>query len=137
MKHYLMSVLAGASALALFSGCHTGGAYTPVNTTKYDVENQSPFVELDSRVQRSITTSGIQETKLPDGRMQVSVNVRNREERRLQVQINCEFKDAQGFVVDATPFQTLILSERAQEGVRFVSMNDKAVRYTIRVREAH
>ncbi|MGV3772541.1 MAG: YcfL family protein [Verrucomicrobiales bacterium] len=137
MKNSLLSLLMGAGALALFSGCHTGGAYTPVNTTKYDVENQSPFVLLDAGVQRSVTTSGVQETKLPDGRLQVSVNVRNREERRIQVQINCEFKDAQGFVVDATPFQTLILPERAQEGVRFVSMNDKAVRYTIRVRQAH
>jgi hypothetical protein len=83
-----------------------------------------------------VCSSGVQESRLPDGRMQVSVNVRNREGRRIQVQINCEFKDAQGFVVDATPFQTLILSERAQEGVKFVSMNDKAQRYSIRFRVA-
>lgn len=135
MKKIILPVLS-AGAL-LLAGCQSGGAYLPKNTNKYDVENTSPFVLLDPQVQRSVTTSGLQETRLPDGRMQVGVNVRNREGRRIQVQINCEFKDAQGFVVDATPFQTLILSERAQESVKFVSMNDKAQRYTIRVRQAH
>jgi uncharacterized protein YcfL len=122
---------------AVFTGCHTGGAYTPNNTTKYDVENTSPFVELDSRVARSVTTSGLQETRLPDGRMQVAANVRNREERRIEVQINCEFKDAQGFVIDSTPFQTLILREREQKTVSWTSMNNQAQKYTIRVSEAH
>jgi uncharacterized protein YcfL len=134
MKKFVLPLI--CSATFLLVGCQTGGAYLPKNTTKYDTENTSPFVLLDPGVQRSVTTSGLQETRLPDGRLQVSVNVRNREGRRIQVQINCEFKDAQGFVVDDTPFQTLILSERAQESVRFVSMNDKAQRYTIRVRQA-
>ena len=47
------------------------------------------------------------------------------------------FKDAQGFPIDSTPWVNVFLTERAQEGVKFVSMNDKAKRYTIRVREAH
>jgi hypothetical protein len=68
--------------------------------------------------------------------LQVSANVRNRENRRIQVQINCEFKDGQGFSTDSTPFQNLILDENAQETVRFISMNDQAQRFTIRVRQA-
>ncbi len=40
------------------------------------------------------------------------------------------------FVVDSTPFQTLILTENAQEGVSFQSMNSQAKKYTLRVREA-
>jgi hypothetical protein len=87
-------------------------------------------------VQHAITCPGIQETRLPDGRLQLSVNLRNREESRIQVQVNCEFKDAQGFVIDNTPFQNVFFDENAQQGVQFVSINDKAVRYTIRVREA-
>jgi hypothetical protein len=122
---------------AILTGCHTGGAYAPVNATKFDLENHSPFVELDSRVARSVTSSGVQETRLPDGRLQVAVNIRNREERRIEVQINCEFKDAQGFTIDRTPFQTLILRERAQETATFISMNNQAQRYTIRVSESH
>jgi hypothetical protein len=135
MKKILLPLLSATAAI--FVGCHTGGAYAPINTTKYDYENQTSFVDLDKGVARSVTASGLQDTRLPDGRLQVSVNVRNREERRIQVQINCEFKDAQGFAVDSTPFQTLILREREQQTVSFIAMNNKAVRYTIRVSEAH
>lgn len=118
-------------------GCHTGGAYTPVNANKYGVENAETVVLMDSRVQRSVSSTGVQETALPDGRLQVVANLRNREERRIEVQAQCEFKDAQGFPVDSTPWVTVVLTERAQEGVKFVSLNDKAKRYTIRVREVH
>lgn len=130
----LLSVL----AVATLVGCQSGGAYAPKNATKYNLEDKEPFVLLDRMVQRSVTSSGIQQQTLPDGRLKVIANVRNREARRIQVQINCVFKDAQGFPTgDETPFQTLILTESAQEGVEFVSMNDKAKRYTIRVRQAH
>lgn len=136
MKKLLCLSLAASAALFV-TGCASRGAYAPVDTTKYDLENKSNFVLMDRRVQRSITSSGIQETKLPDGRLQVVANVRNREERRIQVQVQCEFKDAQGFAIDSTPWNTLILTELSQESVKFISLNDQAVRYTVRVREAH
>ena len=64
-------------------------------------------------------------------------NVKNRENRRLQVQINCVFKDAQGFTTgDETPFQNLVLAENSTATVRFTAMNALAKRYTIRVRQA-
>lgn len=134
MKHSFLAALA-MSAVVL-TGCQTGGAKAPVNTNKYDLENQSSFVLFDKGAQRSVTVSGIQERRLPDGRLEVAANVRNRENRRIEVQINCVFKDEQGFEVDSTPFQTLILDENAQESVRYVSMNNKAVKYTFRVRQA-
>lgn len=124
-------------ALLLLTGCHGGGAYLPENTTKYDLENRAPFVDMDEHVQRSITCSGIQQRINADGRLEVAANVRNREARRIEVQINCVFKDEQGFSTsDETPFQTLILGENAQETVRFISMNNQARKFTIRVRQA-
>jgi uncharacterized protein YcfL len=137
MKKYLFSLAAAATAALAFTGCHAGGAYMPVNATQYNTEDYSNLVLLDSRVQRSVTSSGIQQTTLPDGRMEVVANLRNREERRIQVQVQCEFKDSQGFTLDSTAWNTVILPERAQESVRFTSGNDKATRYTVRVREAH
>ena len=72
-----------------------------------------------------------------DGRLEVTANIRNRESRRIQVQVGCVFKDDQGFPTgDETLFQTLILTENAQEGVKFDSMNNLARKYTIRVRQA-
>jgi hypothetical protein len=137
MKKHLSAILSALAALSIFTGCQSGGAYQPKNTTKYNIEDSSNFVLMDSMVQRSVTSPGIQQNRLPDGRLEVVANVRNREGRRIQVQTQCEFKDGQGFAVDSTPWNTLILTERGQESVRFVSMNDKAQRFTIRVRQAH
>ena len=134
-----LALLIVIAALALVSaGCktHEEGAYTPQNATQFDTENKANFVLMDPGAQRSVTCSGIQQTTSSDGRLQIAANVRNRENRRLQVQINCEFKDEQGFVVDTVPWQTLILTENGQETVRFESMNNQAKKYTIRVREA-
>lgn len=133
----LLSLLAVAALGGLTTGCQTDtGAYPPQNTQKFDLENREPFVLYDKDAQRSVTCSGIQVRPLEDGRLQVSANVRNRLNRRIQVQINCEFKDEQGFVTESVPWRNLILDENAQEGVTFISMNNLAKKYTIRVREA-
>jgi hypothetical protein len=142
MKRTSIAVSLWVIAGALMTGCqtpdHDTGAFVPVNTTVNDVENHEFIVLLDPRVQYSVTCSGIQQRSLSDGRMEITANIRNREARRLQVQINCVFKDAQGFPTEGeeTPFRNLILSENAQEPVNFVALNNKAARYTIRIREA-
>jgi uncharacterized protein YcfL len=136
MKKIALSVIVCAATAALLTGCG-GGASLPQNTRKYDFENQTNFVLTDVHVQRSITSSGIQQRVLEDGRLELVVNVRNRESRRIEVQIQCVFKDEQGFSSgDETPWQTLILTENTQEAVQFVSMNSKARKYTVRVRQA-
>lgn len=133
-----LTVVVALVGLALLAGCATEpGPYTPQDTTKYTVENTEKFVLLDKPTQYSVTCTGLQERTLPDGRMEVVANVKNRENRRLQVQINCVFKDEQGFTTgDETPFQTLVLAENSTEAVRFTAMNPQAKRYTIRVRQA-
>jgi hypothetical protein len=139
MKKTLLFLGLVSFSLMSFSGCqttHDTGAFRPQNTTVNNLEDSAQFVLLDPAAQYSVTCDGIQQQRLADGRLQVGANVRNRENRRIQVQINCEFKDGQGFVVENTGFKNLFLDENAQEGVQFVSMNDKAQRYTIRVRQA-
>jgi uncharacterized protein YcfL len=136
MKRILIPLLA-LGAAAFFNGCQSEtGVFPPQNATKFDLENSAKFVLMDAGAQRSITSDGIQQTPLPDGRMALAANIRNRENRRIQVQVNCEFKDDQGFTIDPTPWQTLILTENGQETVRFESANAQAKKYTIRVREA-
>ncbi len=116
---------------------HPGGAYTPKNATRYDLENREKVVFESWGAQRAATCSGLQERVQEDGRLEVAANIRNRVNKRMQLQISCVFKDIQGFSTgDEVPWQTLILTENAQETVRFISMNDKAKGYTIRVREA-
>lgn len=137
MNKLLLAPLAALS-LVVLSGCTHGGAYEARNTQRYDLENKAPFALMDAQVQRSVTSSGIQKQTLEDGRLRVVANVRNREARRIQVQISCVFKDETGVATgDETPWTNLILTESAQEAVEFVSMNNKAKNFTIRVRQAH
>ena len=124
------------AARALSAGCTTPGPYAPQDTTKFTLENTERFVLLDPAARDAVTCTGLQQG-LADGRLEVVANVKNRENRRLEVQINCVFKDEQGFSTgDETAWQTLILSEYATEAVRFTAMNTKAKGYTIRVRSA-
>lgn len=123
---------------AFHTGCKTSetGAFLPQKATEYNQEIAAKFVTMDPGAQRSVTCPGIQQKTLEDGRLQLEVQVRNRENRRIEVQINCEFKDERGFTLEATPWQPLILTENSIETVPFTSMNPQAKNYTVRVREA-
>lgn len=127
-----------AVALALLAGCKTEpGPFAPKDTTKYTLESTDSFVLMDKQVQNSVTSTGIQYRNLPDGRLEIVANVKNRENRRIQVQVSCVFKNEQSFPTgDETPWQTLILGENTTEAVTFTSMNNEARKYTIRVRQA-
>ncbi len=106
-------------------------------TTQHDLENSGKLVLLDKGVEQSVKYPSVLERVLDDGRLEVIVNVKNRLNRRIEVQISCVFKDATGFPSnDEAPFRTLILTENAEEGIRFVSLNDQARTYTIRIRQA-
>jgi len=136
MNNHLTAFLVAAS-IGLLAGCSTPGPYTAQDTTKYTIENTEKFVLLDEAAQHSVTCTGLQERILSDGRLEVVANVKNRENRRIQVQIQCVFKDEQSMSTgDETPWQTLILSEYSTEAQRFTAANTQAKKYTIRVRQA-
>jgi uncharacterized protein YcfL len=130
--------LAAAVTLALLAGCQTEpGPYVPQDTTKYTLENTGQFVLLDEPTQTSITCTGIEPRTLSDGRIDIVALVKNREDRRIQVQVQCVFKDEHGFSTgDETPWENLILAENSTETVHFTAMNTQAKDFTIRVRQA-
>ena len=115
----------------LINGC---GAPSAIQST---AANNSKFVALGSLGSRIVQCTALQENTLPDGRLQVKANILNLVNKRVDLQINCIFKDKQGFSTDdETPFQTMILDETAQETITFISLNTKAKDYTVRVRLA-
>jgi hypothetical protein len=139
MKTSSVIFLAAGAAVLLVAGCstHDKGPYLPEWAQTPAYENREPIVLLDPGVQYSVTYTGVQEQTLPDGRLQVVIHLRNRENRRIEVQANCVFKDQNFYLTgDETPFQTVILTENGQQDLIFTSMNDRAKRYTIRVRQA-
>lgn len=139
MKTLFLFPLA-AGALLLVTGCsstHDKGPYAPQTSKTPALENKEPVVLMDPGVQFSVTESGMQELVLSDGRLQITVHLRNRENRRIEVQANCVFKDQNGFSTgDETPWQTVILTENGTEDVKFVSANAQARKATVRVRQA-
>ena len=117
------------SLTVLFVGCGTPAVQ------QSSISNNSKFVALGSLGSQTVQCTALQEITLPDGRLQVRANILNRVNKRVDLQVNCVFKDDQGFSTgDETPFQTLILDETAQTTVTFTSLNNKAKSYTVRVR---
>jgi uncharacterized protein YcfL len=139
MKKTILTIVPCAAAVALMAGCstHDRGPYLAQTPKTPAYESTEPVVLLDPGVQHSVTYTAVNASTLEDGRLEAIVQLRNRENRRIEVQANCVFKDVNGVSTgDETPFQTVILTENATEHVKFTSMNDKAKRYTIRVRQA-
>jgi hypothetical protein len=130
----LSALIAGT---ALLTGCETGGGARPPAQATDNYETTAKFAMMGAHVQHSVTCTGLQERKNEDGRLEVAANLRNLENRRLEVQAQCVFKDPQGFELDSTPWETVILTENSQETLHFTAMNNKATDYTVRVREAH
>jgi uncharacterized protein YcfL len=117
------------SLTVLFVGCGTPAVQ------QSSISNNSKFVALGSLGSQTVQCTALQEITLLDGRLQVRANILNRVNKRVDLQVNCVFKDDQGFSTgDETPFQTLILDETAQTTVTFTSLNNKAKSYTVRVR---
>lgn len=133
-------ILIAASAMLAVTACQTNydkGPYLPKNSATPAHENFERVVLMDPGVQHSLTCTGIQEGATADGRLELIAQIRNRENRRIEVQINCVFKDANGYTTgDETPFQPLILTENSIEQVKFTAMNTLAKKYTIRIRQA-
>lgn len=134
----LRTLLLPALIAGFLVGCASHqGAFAPADSQGSNQEMNARFVLMDPGAQRSVTSSGLQETRLDDGRLKVSCILQNRENRRIQVQVQCVFKDGAGFSTgDETPWDNVILTENGMETVQFTSLNNKAVTYTVRVRQA-
>jgi|TARA_B100001971_G_C18151857_1_gene516299 uncharacterized protein YcfL len=117
--------------VVLINGCGTPSAIQSA------AANSSKFVALGSLGSRIVQCTALRENTLPDGRLQVRANIMNLGNKRVDLQVNCIFKDEQGFPTgDETPYRTMTLDDTAQETITFTSLNTKAKNYTVRARLA-
>ena len=137
MNKLLLPLLAVGGAALLCGGCaHKPEQVQYLPAPAY--EGRDSVALLGPGVQHSVSCTGVEERLLPDGRLEVIAHLHNRENRRIEVQANCVFKDLNGFSTnDDTPFRMVLLTENGTEDVRFVSMNNLAKKYTVNVRESH
>jgi hypothetical protein len=134
----VLFIFAAALTGWLLAGCHLGrGPFLPHETTKYSIESTEKFALIDEPAQLSITCTGLQERINGAGLLEVTANVKNRENRALVVEIRCVFKDDNGFsTLDETPWNALTLGAGATEAVHYTAVNHLAHKYTIVVRGA-
>tara|TARA_A100001037_G_scaffold303687_1_gene338349 strand:- start:1311 stop:1691 length:381 start_codon:yes stop_codon:yes gene_type:complete len=93
------------------------------------------FRALGSLAASAVRCSAVKETRLADGRLEVRANLHNRRAKRIQVQVGCVFKDAEGFSTgDETANRIVTLDEYGEQTVTFTSLNTKAADYTVQVR---
>jgi uncharacterized protein YcfL len=137
MKPHCNALFFLGLTVALFTGCGTTpGPAERLDSTKYTIENTDKFVLLDQTSPLTVSCTGLQEHILPDGRLEVAANVKNRENRSIKIQISCVFKDEQGVQNgDEMVFKSVGIAGNTTEAVTFTSTNNLARKYTIRVRE--
>jgi len=133
------NILRGLLALSAFGfllcGC-VEGPRPPIRPAYTESENSAKFVLLDAEMQQTISCSGLQERRTTEGFLEVVAHVRNRASKPVRVEINCDFKDAQGFSTgQVIPYKLISLSENEQRDVRYVSAATEATTYTIHVRK--
>jgi len=138
MKKTILQTLPVAAVLFIVgcSSTYDKGPYLPQKSKTPAYESTEALILLDPGVQYSVTMATYAQRTLEDGRLEVVVGLRNRENRRLEMQVDCLFKDVAGVVTDEAPFQAIILTENATEQVKFVSLNALAKKFTVRVRQA-
>jgi len=128
--------LVGAGLL-LFSGCQMATIPAmPLTTTKYTLQQTEKLSLMDSRVQGSVSSTGIQHSVLADGRLQVVVNIKNRDSQPNRVELSILFKSADSMVdVGESPWQVIELDAFATQAVKFVSTSVAARNFKVRVRQ--
>ncbi len=126
-------VLAASAALAACkSGPRPASGY-PSGTTA--LENTDTVVYMDG-FGNDLRVAGQKAEFLPDRRLKVFANLTNESGEDLHVLVSTQFKDRDGFSTgDETPFVNIVIPKNSMYSYQAVSMNDRAVKYAIRVRE--
>ena len=120
----------------LLTGCGTvpttSSEETPVGETVAPTDET--FVALNKVAAEAVECAAFFTRTLPDGRLEVAVNLRNLSDKPLRLKTNCVFKNAQGFSLkDETALRTIEVAAGAVETVRFTATNPAAKRFTVRV----
>lgn len=100
-------------------------------TTAAGVDGES-VVALDPIAQAGVQCCAVHERVLPDGRLEVAAELQNLSEKPLRLNLNCEFRDAQGVALkDEAPMRVIEVAAGAIETVRFTAPNPAAQHYTV------
>jgi len=118
----------------LFAGCDTVPK-TELNETlasETAAATEEAFIALNEDAQEAVECAALFTRTLPDGCLEVVVNLRNPGDKPLRLKTHCVFKDAAGLRLnDEPPARIIELAAGAIETVRFTATNPVAQRYTV------
>lgn len=116
------------------AGCE--GAYRARRNTRADLENRESVVVLTSKLRDTIAVESQRAKWSPANLLEIQARLRNRTEKPVQVEVQTVFKDADGFSTNDNTVWTRMLFEPNETKIyRVNSLNTKARRFTIRIRE--
>jgi len=114
-------------ALTLAAGCAT---------RQVPDRSEARYVPRDKGAARSVALTRVQERITDDGRLEVVARLKNKLNRRIDVQVDCVFKNEDGIPLNEnSSFQTLTLTGNAVGVVHFTSRTSRARNYAVRVRQ--
>lgn len=112
------------------------GPDVPKNEPEALEKSKAPVNLLGKRLKGSIASELQESVVLPDGRMAVAVNLRNRTKKIRQVQVRAVFKDARGISGgDETAWQDMFLQPMQQQTWRAESKFPGGELYSVEVRD--
>ena len=137
MSHRVTFALALAASAFLWGCACQPKAPVIQDTIKYTVDDTGRVAFSDPATKEAILCTGLQERFTTENKLDVIANVKNRSDRPLKVQVQCLFRDADGFMEpEGTPWQSVSLEPQATETVHFTAASTIPKRYTLRFRQA-
>jgi len=139
MRYCIALVLAVATVAAL-GGCsrYREGPHPAVSVPEVALEERETAVVLDDILSRKVAIEAQGNRWTETRRLQVFANIRNRTDFVQSIDVQTLFKDEAGFPLrDETAWTRIILDPNATANYTATSLDDRARKYTIRIREGH
>jgi len=132
----MVVVMLLAAALA---GCHRvpqEGPYPALSVPKAALEERETVVILDGSVAGKIAVENQAVRRDAQGRLEVLANIRNRTRYDQAIDVQTVFKNETGISTgDETAWKRLSLGANETQTYSAISLDDRPVRYTVRIRQ--
>jgi uncharacterized protein YcfL len=129
-RHYFVWLAIGVSA---FAGCQKA-PYAPKQVA--DVEAKLPVLIMDKACQKAVAISKQRADWTADSRLITEVVLVNKQKTPYRVQVQTTFKDADGFEVQTTNWELILLPASGFYNYKATALNTKAENYNVRIRTA-
>jgi len=139
MRYWAPLVLVVGSVVVLV-GCskYREGPHPAVSVPEVALEERETVVVLDDILAKKIAIEAQGNRWTETRRLQVFANIRNRTDFAQNIDVQTVFKDEAGFSLrDETAWQRIILEPNETTNYSSTSLDDRARKYTIRIREGH